>query len=35
MHNAVQHIAAQIIAAKKDVNERTPRGFAERLLQEA
>jgi hypothetical protein len=35
MHNAVQHIAAQIIAAKKDVNERTPHGFAKRLLQEA
>jgi hypothetical protein len=35
MHNAVQHIAAQIIAAKKDVNIRTSRGLAEQLLQEA
>jgi hypothetical protein len=32
---AVRHIATEIVAAKPDVNGRTPRGFAKKLFQEA
>jgi hypothetical protein len=35
MEKAIQHIATEIIVAKPDVNGRTPRGFAEKLLSEA
>jgi len=35
MEKAVRHIALEIIAAKPSVNDRTPRGFAEKLLKEA
>jgi hypothetical protein len=35
MDKAIRHIATEIIAAKPDVNGRTPRGFAEKLLSEA
>jgi hypothetical protein len=35
MEKAIRHIATEIIAAKPDVNGRTPRGFAEKLLSEA
>jgi hypothetical protein len=34
MDKAVWHIASEIISAKPDVNGRTPRGYAERLLKE-
>ena len=34
MDNAVWHISSEIISAKPDVNERTPRCYAERLLKE-
>ncbi len=34
MDKAVQHIASEILAAKPDVNGRTPRGYAESLLKE-
>jgi len=34
MDKAVKHIASEIISAKPDVNGRTPRGYAERLLKE-
>jgi len=35
MQKAIRHIALEIIAAKPSVNDRTPRGFAEKLLKEA
>jgi hypothetical protein len=35
MEKAVRHIALEIIAAQPSVNDRTPRGFAEKLLKEA
>ncbi len=35
MEKAIQHLATEITAAKPDVNGRTPRGFAEKLLSEA
>jgi hypothetical protein len=35
MDKAIRHIATEIIAANPDVNGRTPRGFAEKLLSEA
>jgi hypothetical protein len=34
MDKTVHHIAAEILAAKPDVNGRTPRGYAEGLLKE-
>jgi hypothetical protein len=34
MDKAVRHIAPEILAAKPDVNGRTPRGYAESLLKE-
>jgi hypothetical protein len=35
INKAVRHIASAIVAAKPDINGRTPRGFAEKLFQEA
>ena len=35
MEKAVRHLALEIIAAKPSVNDRTLRGFAEKLLKEA
>ncbi len=35
MEKAIRHIATEIIAAKPDVNGRSPRGLAEKLLSEA
>jgi hypothetical protein len=35
MEKAIRHIALEIIAAKPSVYDRTPRGFAQKLLKEA
>lgn len=35
MEKALKHIASEIVAAKPNIDGRTPRGFAETLLKEA